>query len=158
MKPRKILLIGEQQRQTALTAIAALPVGAGIEVVIREGRTSKTREQEERYHAMLGDVAKQCRHLNVALGLETWKRLAIDQFKRDTLTDPECCANYWARNQLNVIPSLDGSAIVVLGEQSRHFPVAVASVFIEWLYAFGAERGVSWSDPTIVPFSAYDDC
>lgn len=118
-------------------------------------QTNKTRIQEERYHAMLNDIAKQCQHLNMKLDRDTWKRLAIDQFKRETLKEPECCAKYWARNQLNIIPSLDGSAMVVLGEQSRKFPIKVAAVFIEWLFAWGATNNVTWSDPTVVPLDAY---
>lgn len=116
---------------------------------------SKTRDQEERYHAMIGDVTKQCTHLNRVFDAETWKRLLIDQFKRDTLKEPECCAEYWRSHSISVIPSLDGAAVVILGEQSRRFPKAVASAFVEWLYAYGAERDVKWSDPTQPPVEAY---
>ena len=51
MKPRKILLIGEPQRQTALSAIAALPAGAGIEVVIRDEVKARKLLQNDAYHA-----------------------------------------------------------------------------------------------------------
>lgn len=139
---RSFMLLGDQQRNLACAAIQNAPVG--IECLLREPVKGKSRDQEAMYHDMLSDIAKQCRHLNLALDLETWKRLAIDQFKRDTLKDPQCCAEYWARNQLSVIPSLDGSAVVVLGEQSRRFPKAVASCFIEWLFAWGANNGVLW--------------
>ena len=117
----------------------------------------KSREQEMRYHAMIGDVARQCRHLNQEFDAETWKRLLVDQFKRDTLREPECCAKYWARHQLSVIPSLDGSAVVVLGEQTRQFPMKVATVFIEWLLAWGgnSDPQVAWTDPTQPPIEAY---
>ena len=155
---RSILLRAEQQRGLAIALLNNVPLDPDkpLECLVREApKDAKTREQEERYHAMLGDIAKQCRHLNLALDLDTWKRLAIDQFKRETLKEPECCAKYWARHQLNVMPSLDGSAIVVMGEQSRRFPKAVATVFVEWLFAFGAEREVAWSDPSVVPLEAY---
>ena len=113
---------------------------------------SKTREQEERYHAMIGDVARSVRHLNRTFDTETWKRLLVDQFKRDTLKEPECCAEYWRRNIFSMIPSLDGSAMVVTGEQTRKFPKKVASVFIEWLFAFGDEKEVAWTDPKKIEF------
>lgn len=129
--------------------------GVPFRAVVGPVKDGKSRDQEERYHAMLGDIAKQCQHLNMRLDRDTWKRLAIDQFKRDTLKEPECCAKYWARNQLNVMPSLDGSAVIVLGEQSRKFPKAVASVFIEWLFAWGADHSVAWTDPTVPPIEAY---
>lgn len=60
MKPRKILLIGDPQRQTALAAIAALPVGAGIEVVIRDEVKTRKLSQNDAYHAgPLRDIAEQ---------------------------------------------------------------------------------------------------
>jgi hypothetical protein len=124
-------------------------------VRLYEHKDKKSREQEERYHAMLGDIAKQCQHLNMALDRDTWKRLCIDQFKRETLKEPECCAKYWASNQISVIPSLDGSAVIVLGEQSRKFPKCVAAAFIEWLFSWGGNNGVCWTDPTIVPVEEY---
>ena len=46
---------------------------------------------------------------------------------------------------ITVMPSLDGTAIVALGEQTRKFPKKVASAFIEWLNAWGAENDVRYS-------------
>lgn len=154
---RTILLVGQIQQETAMAALRNAPLDSErpLEVVIREGKDLKSREQEDRYHAMLGDIAKQCQHLNMKLDLDTWKRLAIDQFKRETLKEPEVCAKYWARNQLNVMPSLDGAAIIVLGEQSRRFPIGVAAAFIEWLFALGGERGVKWTDPTVETYQDF---
>ena len=140
-------------RQKAIDAIRAADYGVEVEI----GPQNKSRDQEKRYHAMLGDIAKQCRHLNLELDAESWKRLCVDQFKRETLREPEVCAKYWARHQLSVMPSLDGSAVIVLGEQTRKFPKGVATVFVEWLYSWGAQQGVSWSDPTEIPLEAYDD-
>ena len=144
-------LTSEQARDSAKAMISYVPTG----YVVTISGPKKTRAQEDRYHAMLNDIAKQCEHLNLKLDRDTWKRLAIDQFKRETLKEPECCAKYWARNQLNMIPALDGSGMVVLGEQSRKFPIKVATVFIEWLFAWGATNDVIWSDPTVVPLDVY---
>ena len=107
---------------------------------------SKTREQEEHYHAQINDIAKQCQHLNRQLDVATWKRLLVDQFRRDAWDDPDL-RDYWRRHVLTFMPSLDGSAIVTLGEQTRNFPRKIASAFIEWLNAYGADKGVKWSDP-----------
>jgi hypothetical protein len=150
---RAILLDSLQARTTAKKYIDQAADGQEVRIVSPD----KSRDQEEKYHAMLADIARQCQHLNANLDLDTWKRLCIDQFKRDTLKDPECCARYWARHQLTVMPSLDGSAVIMLGEQSRRFPKGVATVFIEWLMAFAAERNVVLSDPTEVPLSAYSE-
>lgn len=146
--------IGQANGRTrAIEAVRGAEMGTVIEV----GVVKKSREQEEKYHAMISDIAKGVQHLNQKFDAETWKRLLVDQFKRDTLKEPQCCAEYWARNQLSVIPSLDGAAIVVLGEQTRRFPKKVASVFVEWLMAWGADHDVAWSDPNIVPLACYEE-
>lgn len=147
-----IVIRDDQSRAKAHKLVDYAPVG--YEIVSQEAK--KSREAERRYHAMLNDIAKQCRHLNDSLDLETWKRLAVDQFRRDTLDDPEI-GEYWKGKGLRIVPSLDGSCVVVLGEQTRKFPKRVACAFTEWLFAFGAERGVSWSDPTALPVEAYTE-
>jgi hypothetical protein len=50
-----------------------------------------------------------------------------------------------------VLPSLDGSGVVQLGIQTRRFTVRQASEFIEYLFAWGAENGVVWSEHIDVP-------
>lgn len=117
----------------------------------------KTREQEKRYHAMLNDIARQCSHLNENFDADSWKRLCVDMFRKECLqpgADPRL-SDYWKRNGFRVVPSLDGSGLVVLGSQTRNFPKYVACAFTEWLFSFGAERKVEWTDPTVVPLSAY---
>lgn len=115
----------------------------------------KTREQEERYHAMLGDIANQAKHLNERFGKEDWKRLCVKAFADDCIeNDVDRLADYWRRNEVRLIPSLRGNALVALGAQTRDFPKYVASGFIEWLYAYGASctPPIKWSDPTAQDF------
>lgn len=108
----------------------------------------KTRLQEEKYHAMISDVAEQCKHLNANFDRESWKRLLVDQFRRDSIDSGiERLIEYWQRNEVKLVPSLDGSGLVALGQQTRKFPWYVASAFIEWLIQYGAENKVKWSEP-----------
>ena len=73
------------------------------------------------------------------------KRLLIDQFKRDTLNDPDY-SELWAKmGAVDMAPALDGSGVVMLGAQSRKFPKKLAIGFIEWLEAFGAQHGVEFA-------------
>lgn len=104
-------------------------------------KPKKTREQEAKYHAQIGDIAKQCEFMGKRWSEEDWKRLLIDGFARVKAAEGEPL-NDWGR----VVPSLDGSGFVQLGVQSRGFEKEVASEFIEHLYAYGAENGVDWSD------------
>jgi hypothetical protein len=117
--------------------------------------SSKTRDQEKKYHAMLNDVAAQCRHLNEAFSDDDWKRLCVHQFRKESMDDPKL-AEYWKKNTVRLVPSLDGSGLVALGDQTRKFPKYVANAFIEWLYAYGADNNVTWTDPTRPPLEVYE--
>jgi len=109
--------------------LKALNAGKQLNMEIKEA--AKTREQEEKYHAMIGEVAKQAQHLGSKWSSESWKRLLVDQFCRE--------------NDIKtgvVIPNLTGDGIVQLGFQTRKFTKEQASEFVEWLHAWGAEHGV----------------
>ena len=92
---------------------------------------SKSREQEEKYHAMINDIAKQAKHLGAKWSSEDWKRLLVDQFLREE-----------ANIQGKIIPNLDGTGIVQLGFQTRKFTKEQASEFVEWLYAWSGNNGI----------------
>lgn len=127
-------------------------------LVCEEKRNNaKTREQEERYHAMLNDIARQCKHLNETFDPDSWKRLCVDMFRKDSITGVDKrLSDYWSKNGFRLVPSLDGSGLVALGDQTRRFPKYVASAFIEWLYSYGSENTVIWSDPTVPPIEVYE--
>jgi len=94
--------------------------------------SSKTREQEEKYHAMINDIAKQAQHLGAKWSAEDWKRLLVDQYLREE-----------ANIQGKIIPNLDGTGIVQLGFQTRKFTKEQASEFVEWLYSWSGNNGIN---------------
>lgn len=120
---------------------------AGKKVHITVSEPVKSREQEEHYHAQIGDIAKQCQVYGKKLSAESWKRLLIDAFKHDTKNDPDLAPLWASFGNIELVPALNNPGFVVVGEQSRKFGVRLASAFIEWLYAYGAESGVRWSEP-----------
>lgn len=107
--------------------------GHRLEMSIKE--RSKSRDQEEKYHAMIGEIAKQAQHLGSKWDAESWKRLLLDEFAKETGK---------ARGRL--IPSLSGDGVVEVGLLSRKFSARDGSEFIEWLHAWGAEHGVTFSE------------
>jgi hypothetical protein len=137
------VLVHQQARQRATEAIKAAPDGW----VVRISAPRKSRDQEERYHAMLGDIADQWELHGRKWDAESMKRLCIDQFKRDTIRDPDFSELWKAMGDVEMAPSIDATGVVVLGTQSRKFPKKLASAFIEWLYALGAEVGIVWTEP-----------
>lgn len=108
----------------------AVSAGHKLELTIK--RESKSRDQEEMYHAIIGLIAKQASHLGARWTSEEWKRLLVDQWARETNRAPG-----------RVVPSIDGHSIVQLGLQTRNFTKDEASEFTEWLLAWAAENGVN---------------
>jgi hypothetical protein len=110
----------------------------------------KTRLQEEKAHAMLGDIARQAKHLNRMFDVDSWKRLTVAQFRIDCIeNNVERLADYWRKQKVELVPSLDGSALVTLGAQTRDFPKYVYAGWITWLYAYGdnLDPPIKWSEP-----------
>ena len=105
---------------------------SGNNLVMEIKLSSKTREQEEKYHAMINDIAKQAQHLGAKWSSEDWKRLLVDQFLREE-----------ANIQGKIIPNLDGTGIVQLGFQTRKFTKEQASEFVEWLYSWSGNNGIN---------------
>jgi hypothetical protein len=96
---------------------------------------SKSRDQEEKYHAMLGEIAEQASHIGAKWDAEDWKRLLVDKFVREELSEVT-----------KVIPNLDNNGIVQLGMQTRNFTKEQAMDFITFLESWGAENGIIFKD------------
>lgn len=138
MKQTFFLVHGEA-RERAKSAVDCAPEG----YVVRVEPPSKSRDQEAMYHAIFGEAAKKCRHLNREFDLEGWKRLMVDQFRTDMLAMPDCDSDIREdlAGAVQMVPSLDGRSIVSIGLQTRKFKKKTASALIEWLNAFMAEQG-----------------
>lgn len=101
----------------------------------------KSRLQEEKYHALIRDIAAAQRLAGVGVDLsdEDWKRLLVAAFKYDTDSEahPELRLLWRKFGSARLLPML-GNRIgsVMVGEQTRRFPKALATAFIEWLQAF----------------------
>jgi hypothetical protein len=143
---KRVFQLVHQEARRRCAHFAQHEAPEGWRVVFEEPK--KRRIQEERYHAMLGDIADQCDYHGRKLPLNSWKRLLVEAFvhilrdeargqgKPDPFPD-----------EGEVLPSLDGRRIVQVEVLTRDFTVSQASAFIEHLFAFGADRGVKWSEP-----------
>jgi len=134
-------LIDQQQASALMNSLwpkvkAALAAGRKLTLEVKDA--SKSREQEEKYHAIIGDIAKQAQHMGHKWDAESWKRLMVDKYLRETgfMNSP-------------IIPNLDGTGIVQLGYQTRNFSKEQASEFVEFLLAWCAENGITINEKTI---------
>ena len=110
-------------------------LNAGKQLRMEIKAESKSRDQEEKYHAMLGEIATQAQHLGAKWSSEDWKRLLVDLFAKET-----------GLQGGKIIPSLDGQGIVQLGLQTRNFSKEQAMEFITFLEAWGASNGIIFKD------------
>jgi hypothetical protein len=108
---------------------AALAAGKKLTLEVKDA--SKSREQEQKYHAILGEIAQQAQHMGHKWDAESWKRLMVDKYLRETgfMNSP-------------IIPNLDGTGIIQLGFQTRKFSKEQASEFVEFLLAWCANNGI----------------
>ena len=112
--------------------LEALNTGKELDLEIVDAVRSD--DQNKLYHVIIEKIATQSEHLGAKWDAESWKRLLVDQFCRDSNIKTGV-----------VIPNLSGDGIVQLGFQTRKFTKEQASEFVEWLNAWGAEHGITYS-------------
>ena len=128
-------LIDKSQAKRLMTmlwpkVLVALDAGRNLTLEVKDAKRSN--EQNEKFHAIIGDIAKQAQHMGARWDAEDWKRLLVDEFwKQQGITAGK------------VIPNLSGDGIVQLGMQTSKFDKNQASEFVEFLQAWAAENGVT---------------
>jgi hypothetical protein len=115
---------------------AALQAGRKLTLEVKDA--SKSREQEEKYHAIIGEIAKQAQHMGAKWDAESWKRLLVWQFCKEKDIDAG-----------KIVPSLDMTGVVQLGQQTRKFTKEQASEFVEFLQAWATENGITLNEKTL---------
>jgi len=85
--------------------------------------------QNDKMWAMLADISKQVEWYGQWLGSEEWKDvLSASLFEETT------------------VPAVNSRKMVLLGKSTSKFSIAKMTDMIEFMYAFGAEYGVRWSE------------
>lgn len=110
--------------------------------IVRVSEPQKKREQEEKYHAMVGDIARQTTYTGRRWDADDMKRILVDEFAEEMRL-----AGTPLHHDARLIPSENGRRVIQLGIQTREFYVKEAAQFIEFLYAWGSNRDVRWTEP-----------
>lgn len=126
MSKRIFKLTGEVAKKAACREILAAPEG----YVVTLAEATRNLEQNAKMWAMLADIAKKCDWHGLKLNSEEWKDLLSAGLV-----------------QSKVVPNLEGNGFVILGQRTSKLTKSQFAALIELIYAFGAERGVVWSDP-----------
>jgi hypothetical protein len=113
-------------------------LAAGRKLTLEIKPASKSRDQEEKYHAIIGDIAKQAQHMGAKWDAETWKRLLVDKYVREIGLTSKIMAN------------LDNDGLVQLGFQTRKFTKEQASEFVSFLICWCDQNGIELNDDSKV--------
>jgi hypothetical protein len=127
-------LIDQQQASALMQSLwpkvkAALAAGRKLTLEVKDA--SRSDEQNRKYHAIFGDIAKQAEHCGSKWDAEDWKRMLVWQYCKEKQIEAG-----------KVVPSLDMTGIVQLGQQTRKFTKEQASEFVEFLLAWCANNGI----------------
>lgn len=100
-------------------------------VVVTIGNESRNEQQSRKFHAMCGDVARQCQWAGKKRTADQWKLLLVSGHAVATKQPADC------------VPGLEGE-FLNLRESTAKMGVRRMASLIEYAYAFGAENGVQW--------------
>jgi hypothetical protein len=106
-------------------------LNAGRRLTLEIKPAKRSCPQNDKYHAMIAEIAQQGQHLGAKWSPEDWKRFLVWQFAKDT-----------GLNAGKIVPSLDGTGIVQLGIQTRDFTKEQASEFVEFLICWCDQNGI----------------
>lgn len=113
---------------------------------------SKSRLQEEKYHAMICDIVKTCKiKINgMIIDFEQFGKSAANEYGKSVLVrwyqlECEGSGEPLRHNGFSYIDPVDGQKCAVR-PSTKDFTVKEAAGFIEFLYCTGTDHGVVWSE------------
>ena len=112
-------------------------VNSDKSVVVSMRQETRTHEQNKKMWPMLTDISKHVKWFGKEYKPEDWKDLFTA-----------------ALRQQDIVPGLEGG-IVAFGHKTSLMDKQDFSDLIEYMYAFGSERNVQWSEPALKIYEQY---
>lgn len=128
-----IFLRSKQQQQSAINAILASPLDHERPITIRISDYKRNLDQNARFHAMLGDIARQVKWCGKQLRPEQWKVLLISGHAVAT------------KQPADIVPGIEGE-FVNIRESSAEMSVGRMASLIEYVMAWANGQGVRFTD------------
>lgn len=122
-------LVHDQARRLAADFCISAPEGW----IARFSEPTRTLDQNAMLHAALTDIARQIDWHGNRLDVEDWKRLMTAAWMRAE------------KQPVTLVPAIDGSGFDVLYRRTSRMSKSEVSSLIEYLHAWGADRGVKWT-------------
>jgi len=123
-----IVLNGPAERSKAAHWISKAPMGTRVEFKA----SKRSLPQNDRMWAMLTDVAEQVQHCGNRYTPDQWKVLFLHACGRE----------------IQFLPGLDGKTFLPWGQSSSDLSKQEMSDLIEFMFAWGAENGVVYGEPS----------
>ncbi|MCA9367533.1 recombination protein NinB [Candidatus Kaiserbacteria bacterium] len=114
----------------------------GGQVLVILTRPWRSMKQNRKFHTMISDIARQVEFEGRSYTAEVWKALLVHEFEKELLA-----MGYRLRRPSRTVISLDGMSAVTVRASTARMKTHEINEFIEYLYKFGAEAGVCWSNP-----------
>ena len=127
------VLYSPSQAEAVFNAIWAAvkpSLADGKRLIVEVKPETRSTEQNRRMWAMLTDVSQQVDWYGKRLTAQDWKHVFSSSLRK-----------------LEVVPNLDGTGFVALGLSTSAMTKAEMGDLMTLMEAFGAERGVEWSEP-----------
>ena len=125
---RAVLVLHRQSdRDRAASWVGQAPWGTRI--TFQEAK--RTSDQNARMWAMLTEVARQVKWHGQRLSADDWKLVFLSALKQE----------------LRIVPNLDGTGFVQLGRSSSSLSVGEMADLMDLIAAFGAREGVTFAEP-----------
>lgn len=96
-------------------------------------------------HAIIGDIAAQKQWDGEWLNVEQWKRLLVAAWMRET------------GRAIKLVRSLDGTTFDPLYQRTSRLTEAECRELIQYIYAWGVDQGVRFTEPTTTNGASHDD-
>ncbi|WJS89356.1 recombination protein NinB [Glaesserella parasuis] len=130
---RKYFLRTEKIKNNALEFVKALPIDEKKPLVVEVKPITRNLEQNAKFHAMCGDIAKQVQFNGEWLPLEAWKVLLISAHAEAT------------KEGSRLVIGLEGE-LVNIRESTAEMSVKRKASLIEYTTAWGVSHGVHFND------------
>ena len=107
-------------------------------VVMTLGRETRTVAMNAKLWPMLTDISNQVTWFDRKHSPEVWKDIITGSFMGGEF-----------------IPNLSGTGFVMVGQRTSKMNKETFSALLEYLYSFGAEQSIAWSEPSLQAFEQY---
>jgi hypothetical protein len=125
---KKIVVDSAETKRMAIAYVQMLPTERPHDVIVKEHSDTRTLEQNRKMFRVLQDLAEQVDWYGERLTRYDWKDMITAALKGQ-----------------KVVPGIEGG-FVVLGARTSEMNIKQMSDVIEFAQAFGAEKGVKWTE------------